>query len=186
MTTDTNPRKNDGLRANPDIVLYDDRCRCRKLGVPDNVVLVIVHDECVVANKAMRSNLDRSARGNGGAIIDKCKIADFYSTVGVCPELYRYDCADKAHPMANNELSFTGDVKTSGQTHGQRQSRLSEQVPLSVQDAGCIRYSSGEIRYAAQQLLHPVSRVQTTAFALQCKSRSVRIPLLWLNSANAG
>jgi hypothetical protein len=59
VVTDMNAGKDHRFRADPNVVLDDDGPRWWKFIVPDDVVLTVVHDEGVVTEEAVGSDLDR-------------------------------------------------------------------------------------------------------------------------------
>src|SRR5271154_7075405 len=102
--------------------------------MPDDIVLVVVHHECVVPKMTVGANLHRGSRGNGGAIVDECMISDFDPPRSVCDQLNGHDRSVKADAFTEHHLAATRDLDATSQSHREGRPCLAAQAQLSVHD----------------------------------------------------
>src|SRR6266571_1296157 len=93
--------------------------------MPDHIVLVVVHHECVVPNMTVRANFHRGLRSNGCAVVDECMISDFDPPRSVCDQLNGHDRSVKADAFTEHQLAATRELDAASQ---------SQQAQLSVHD----------------------------------------------------
>src|SRR2546423_10762749 len=102
--------------------------------MPDHIVLVVVHQECVVLNMTVRANFHRGSRGNGCAVVDECMISDFDPPRSVCDQLDGHDRSVKADAFTEHYLAATRGVHAASQSHRERRPCLASKAQLSVHD----------------------------------------------------
>src|ERR1700722_854346 len=102
--------------------------------MPDDIVLVVVHHECVVPKMTVRANFHRGSRGNGCAVVDECMISDLDPSRSVCDQLNGHDRSVKADAFTEHHLATTRKLDAALQSHRERHLCLAAQAQLSVHD----------------------------------------------------
>jgi hypothetical protein len=185
VAADMNTGKDDGFRANPHVIFYDNGRRWRELRMPDYIMLVVVHNERIVAKKAPSPDFNGGARGNRRAIVDERVLPDLDPPAGVRDQFDRHHGPDKTHPLTKDQLTLAGDMETALQAYREWNACLAQYAPLCVQDADSIRHFFGERPHLLQRLLEKIDGVGIANLPIAPNRQMARLVYLVLPSANA-